>query len=254
MKKILPILFIPAILLVFISVYGYNNNPKTIISKLNNNSDIPISKLRYRINFAGILPVGEAIFETKKTEEYRGQQVYHLTASAQSLNIFAKFFNSYAILNSYVDAQQFNPVLFRQKLVVKDRKDIEKEVIYDQKQGIMSIDGVRRQIFANTQDPLSAMFNVRRMDFDKIKEFEMNINTNQKNYLLKGVAHIKDISIKKKIYKTVLLEAKIIRRDRNPYHKSTITMLLLKEKNNIPILIKAFAGGILINARLIDIQ
>lgn len=253
MKKRLPILFI-IILLLIISIYRYNNNPKIIISKLNNYSNISINKLIYRINFAGVIPIGEAIFESKKTEEFQGRPVYHLTASARSPGIFAKLFSSYAIIDSYIDTQQFNPILFRQKLVVKGRKNIEKEATYDQKQGIMSRDGIRRQILPNTQDPLSALFNVRRMDFDKEKAFEMNINTNQKNYVLKGVARLKDISIQKKIYKTVLLEAEISRRDKNPYHKSKIAMVLLRDRENIPILIKAFAGGFLINAQLIDIQ
>lgn len=241
-------------LLFLASVNIYNNNVKIIISRLDKNGNIHPEKLRYRINFAGVIPIGEAVFDSQKVEEFQGRPVYHLTASARSLGIFSKLFSSYAFLDSYIDTQQFNPILFRQKLVVKGRKNIEKEAAYDQKQGIMSRDGVRRQILPNTQDPLSALFNVRRMDFDKEKEFEMNINTNQKNYILKGIAHPKNIPIQKKIYRAVFLEAEISRRDKNPYHKSKIAMVLLRDKENIPILIKAFSGGFLINAKLIDIQ
>jgi len=254
MKRIFLIFFIIIIIFVFINLY--NNDPRVIISGLSNNGNAHPSELRYKIHFAGVIPIGEAVLKinNKVAEEYQGHPVYHLTASAQSLNIFSQFFSSYAALDSYIDVQQFNPVLFRQKLIVKGQRGIEKEVSYDQKQGIMSMGGVRRQIFPDTQDPLSAIFNVRRLDFDKVKEFEMNINTNHKNYILKAVAHLKDISVKNKIYKTVFLEAEIYRADKNPYHKSRMMMVLWREKNNIPVLIKVFAGGIPINARLIDIQ
>jgi hypothetical protein len=132
--------------------------------------------------------------------------------------------------------------------------NINKEVYYDQKNGIMTLNNIRHQIPPHTQDPLSLLFNTMRMDFDKVEEIEMNINTNQKNYILKGIATQEDIIINKKTYRIVLAKAEIKRRDKNPYHKSNISMVLLNEKENIPILIKVFASGILINAKLIDIR
>jgi hypothetical protein len=209
----------------------------------------------------GVIPVGEAIFQREKTEEYlpsgkrgKGEFVYHLTATARSLSAFSKFFTGYAVLDSYIDRQQFNPMVFKERLLVTGKEGIDKEVIYDQRHGVMSTANVRRQILPNTQDPLSAIFNIRRMDFDKTKEFEMNLNTNQKNYILKGAARLLDISVNKKIYKTVFLEVQISRRDKNPYHKSRIRMVLLKERENLPVLIDIFAGGVFMNACLIDIK
>jgi hypothetical protein len=233
----------------------YGNNIKTIIARLEKDGDIKTGELRFRINFMYVMPAGEAIFAKEKAEEYKGSQVYHLAATAQSLPIYSMFFKSYAVVDSYIDMQQLSPVLFRQKLVVTGRDDLNREIAYDQKEGIMSIAGVRRQILPNTQDPLSAIFNIRRMDFNKVKEFEVNINTNQKNYILKGKAYPKDISINNKTYKIVLLRAEISRRDKNPYHKSKITMVLLRQKEgSIPVFIKVFASGALINARLVDIK
>ncbi len=71
---------------------------------------------------------------------------------------------------------------------------------------------------------------------------------------LVGKTNQQDITINKKTYRIVLVKAEIKRRDKNPYHKSNISMVLLREKENIPILIKVFASGILINAKLIDIR
>jgi len=238
--------------LVFIA---YNNsNIKNIISGLAKKGDIQSGELRYRIYLLGIFPVCEATFGVEKTEEYQGQRIYHLNATAQSLKIFSKFFSGYAILDSYVDIKQLIPMVFKQKIVISGKQSIDREVSYDQKNGIMSIAGVKRQIFPNTHDLLSAIFNIRHLDFDKVKEIKMNINTNQKNYTLKGTAQQKDISIDKKIYKIIVAKARIKRTDKNPYHKSSITMVLLKEKENIPILIKVFASGVLISARLLEIE
>ncbi len=252
MKKILIIFFI--IILFFGFIVYRNGSPGIIISDLLKKGDTKPAGLRYKIYLLGIFPAGDAFLQDKKAEEYKGETVYHLNAVAQSSKVFSRFFSGSAIIDSYVDTEMFNPVLFKQKLVVSSKKDTDREVIYDQRQNIISIGAVRRQTFPNTQDPLSAILNIRRMDFDKIREFEMNINTNQKNYLLKAAVTPGNIKINNKIYKTFTLKSSISRRDKNPYHKSTVTMVLLKDKENIPILIRVFAGGILINAKLVDIK
>jgi len=252
MKKILIIFLISIIILVFIA--AHNNNPRVIISNLIKKGDIETGELRYLMYFFGVFPVGEAVFAVEKIEEYEGQRVYHLNATAQSSKFFSKFYSSLAVLDSYIDIQQLNPAFFKQKMRVTGKQGLDKEVIYDQKDGIMILAGTKRKILPNTQDPLSAVFNIRRMDFNKIKDFQINLNTNQKNYILKGNATVQDILINKKTYKIVLVKTQIARRDKNPYHKSSITMVFLQGKENIPILIKVFASGVSINAKLIDIK
>lgn len=252
MKKILLALLIIILFLAFVA--HYNNNPRIIISNLLKKGIINSDELKYKIYLFGVLPVAEASFIFGKIEEYGASKVYHLNASAQTLNYIHNIFKGSAILDSYVDTREFNPVFFKQQLTKGDKK-INREVFYDQKNGVMSIDNVRRQIFADTQDPLSAIFYLKkRIDFSKTKEIEMSINSNQKNYILKGIANPKDIAINKEAHKAVFLKAEISRRDKNPYHKSKVDMVLLNKGQNIPVLIKVFAGGILINAKLTDIK
>lgn len=251
MKKILFIISVVILIFLFIVM---SNDPKIIIAKLAKKGDLKAGELRYRIKFFGFLPLAEAIIGVEKIEDYKGQKVYHLSASAKTLKVVSKILSGEAVLDSFVDMQGLSPVAFKQRLRVSGKSDVDKEIIYDQKQGIMSIGDVHRQIPSGTQDPLSAIFSLRQMDFDKIKEFEMNINTNQKNYILKGRATPKEMIIEGKTYKTVFLEASISRRDKNPYHKSSIKMVLLCGKENIPISIKVFASGVLLNAQLIDIK
>jgi len=251
MKKIL---FISILIIISVSIFSYHNNndPVLIISVLSKRGEFKPGDLRYRINLLGIVPVGDAVLGLERTEEYNRKKVYHLTARAESTKILSKFFKANVILDSYVDTEKLNPLLFKQRIVIAGRQDIAKEAIYDQNAGIMSIDGVKRQILPNTQDPLSAILNLRRMDLDKIKEFEININTNQKNYILKGTVSLQQVSVNKKIYKTALIKATIKRRDKNPYHQSELTMVLLREKENIPILIRVFASGMVITANLTE--
>lgn len=253
MKKIL---LIAIVIIILASIYSYhnNNNQASIISKLVKKAELKPGDLKYQVNLLGIIPMGDSVLALEELEEYNGKKVYHLTARAESAKILSKFFKANVILDSYVDTEKLNPLLFKQRIVIAGRQDIAKEAIYDQNASIMTIAGVKRQILPNTQDPLSAIFNLRRMDLDRVKEFELNINTNQKNYVLKGSVRPQQISINKKIYKTALLKATIKRRDKNPYHQSELTMVLLREKENIPILIRVFASGMLINAKLIDIE
>ena len=253
MKKIS--LTVLAIIILLSAFIFYNNNsPKLIISSLSRKSNIKSGELVYRVNLFGVIPAADAILKGERLEEHNGQKAYHLSATANSLRCWAKMFAADAVLDSYIDTHTYNPMLFRQKTTLSNGKNINKEVLYDQKSGIMTVDDVKRSILPNTQDPLSLVFNIRHMDFDKIKEFETNINTNQKNYIFKATTQTKNISVNKKTYKTIFLKAIIRRRDKSLYHQSQISIVLLKDKENIPVLIRVFSSGILINARLVDIQ
>jgi hypothetical protein len=221
---------------------------------LNKQGGFRQGELVYRINLLGFIPVGDAVFYAPKEEMLAGRKVYHLTASAKSLKSISLFLSGSADLDSYIDKESLNPVLFRQKISVRGKNDLVREASYDQAQSVMTLAGVKRQILPDTQDHLSAIFNLRRMDFEKTRNYDLNINTNQKNYSLKGSARPGQIVLKGKVYKTVFLEASISRRDKNPYHKSMMSMLLLKDEGNLPIMIKVFASGALINVRLIEIR
>ncbi|MFA5089659.1 MAG: DUF3108 domain-containing protein [Candidatus Omnitrophota bacterium] len=254
MKKMLFILFVAFLLLA--CVFNYNNNPAIIIRNagVKAAADTGFIQLRYRLYLLGVLPVAEAYFQEPLLEDYKGTKVYHLRAKAVNLGWVSPFFSGQVDLDSYIDASNFNPLLFRQRGKVRGRNDMNKEVLYDQVKGVMSIGEVRRQILANTQDPLSAVFNLRRMDFAKNKSFEMSLNTNQKNYVLEGEADLKYISAGREKYKATIVKAEIRRRDKNPYHKSNIDMVLLNEKNNMPVLIKVFASGLFLNAKLVEVR
>lgn len=254
MKKLLVIIFLVLFSLSLIT--WVKSKPGSIISTLTRSGGIKTGELRYRVYILWVLPVGEAVFEPEKAESYQGKKVYHLKAVAQSLSMLSGFFKASAVIESYVEISNFNPLLFKQIISIAGKPTIEKEVSYDQVNNTMTLAGVKREVLPDTQDPISATYNIRHMDFAKTKSVEMNINTNQKNYILEGSAKEEEIEVGGKKYGLVFTKAQIRRRDKNnPYHRSQINMILLKVGNeNIPILIKVFASGFPVTARLVEIK
>ncbi|MFC1674343.1 DUF3108 domain-containing protein [Candidatus Omnitrophota bacterium] len=252
-KKILLIILLSAIVIIALTYYNHSEY-KSVAYSLAVQPKLQSGDLKYKIYFFGIFPVGEAVFSDKGIREFNGTQVRHLTASASSSTIFSRFFSVHAILDSFLDLEDENPLLFRQRLLVTGKEDSLKEITYDQKQHVMTLEGVRREILPGTQDALSAMFRLRGIDFDKSSKIEMNINTNQKNYLLEGAAEARVLSLVGQRCEIITAKAKIRRRDKNPYHKSMVTFVLFKGEENIPILIKVFASGVVVTAKLIDIE
>lgn len=249
----------PAIALVVLGavcalLFYVNTDPGLIISSLAGRGDLKGRELVYRINLFGIIPVAEAVFTQEFPGSYQGQGAYRLGASARPIPLFAGVFKGSASLESYVNALHRDPVVFRQTMIIPGKDTVTKEVWYDQTDLVMTIGEVKRQILAHTQDPLSAIAHIRRMDFEKRKAFEMNINTNQKNYVLSAQASTGEVSAAKQKYRTVALRSDIRRRDKNPYHKSNIDMVLVRDEGNLPVLIKVFASGMFIAVKLTEVR
>ncbi|MCX5694981.1 MAG: DUF3108 domain-containing protein [Candidatus Omnitrophica bacterium] len=252
MKKTL---IIPAALVIFIFLLiRHNNDPGVIIGDLIKNNKPVKGKLVYTANFLNLIPLGEAELFLPQAELYQGLRVWHLAAQANTLKIFSGFFKARAILDSYVDEKSSNPVFFKQIIALTGKGELKKEVFYDQQKEVMTINAIERKILTDTQDPLSAIFNLRKMDFSEVKNFEISLNTNQKNYVLKGRVNLRRININNQRCNIAVVHADISRRDKNPYHKSEVTMVLWQDRDNLPLTIKVFASGALVNARLTDIR
>jgi hypothetical protein len=207
------------------------------------------------VNYLGFLPTGQAELKNMGIEIYQGKEVYHLLAEAKVSKFMSKFLNAKAIINSYIDKNKLHSLRFTQTSILPDKPKDEKEVLYDQEKNIMELRGVRRQILPDTQDPLSAMFYIQHQPLELGKEFDININTNQKNYrLYVKVIRKEEYLVDNKTVRLLLLQGDIRRRDKNPYHKSTFNLWILDNQYKIPILIKAMTNGGLITIRLTDIK
>jgi len=231
-----------------------NNDPAAIVSALAKNGPVKEGNLVYRIYAFGILPVGYARINKETDETYNGSRAYHLSASAESANYLSAFVRATAQIDSYIDPQTHNPLAFKQEVSISNKKSVRKEITYDQQTGTMTMAGVKRQIMPDTQDALSAIYNIRAADFGKTKSLRMLLNTNQKNYLMEGKAATGEIKAAGKTFKLSFASLEIKRHDGNPYHRSKLSIAMLKDYGNIPVLIKIFASGAMINAKLVKIE
>ena len=253
MKKILLIAFVVVIILIAAAVQN-NSNPRIIISKLSTAGQMRPGEYVYRIYLFGFLPIGKAVVGLESQETFQGESVYHMTANASSAELFSSWFKTTASIESYIGKMKLNPLLFRQKITQTGKPDTVKEAVYNQKEGVMTTAKGSRSIPADTQDPLSLVLRLKKMDFNKVQGFEFNLNNNQKNYTVKGNIQRSNIFVDKKTYDLFSVKADISRRDKNPYHKSQLTILFLPAQENIPLLIKVFASGVFVNARLVEIR
>ena len=254
MKKI--ILSLVVILVVF-CIFGVwkNGRHENIIAKLGERALLPEERgLKYRVYFFGIIPMGEGIIEPAKSDYFQEKKAYYLKGAATNLAIFNRIFAASAVIESYVDSDKLTPFIFKQKTKLANWPQMYKEVTYDQTNNVMTLNGVKRKILPDTYDPISAIYAIRKRDLSGVKEIELNINTNQKNYVLSAALEHKEINIKGDKYNLVFAKADIRRRDKNnPYHQTKLDMVILKGKENTPVLIRVFNSGLLIYARLIDI-
>ncbi|MFA5156204.1 MAG: DUF3108 domain-containing protein [Candidatus Omnitrophota bacterium] len=252
MKKIIFLFVITAVICFVIATV--NNDPAAAIYALLKKGPIKEGNLVYRIYAFGFIPIGNAKINKAAAEIYNGNSVYHLSAAAKSANYLSRIFNATGQLDSYIDAQTHNPIAYRQRVSIANKDWAVKEIAYDQQNATMTIAGVKRQILPNTQDSLSAIYNIRLIDLNKVRDFEVFLNTNQKNYLMKGSVSAQTVTAGNKIFKIAVANAEIKRYDGNPHHKSKISIIMLKDHANIPALIKVFASGAMISAKLIEIE
>jgi Protein of unknown function (DUF3108) len=246
-----------ALIILFAIIEISSSNPLSVIkrNKLQDRIIRENSALVFMVDFQGIIPAGEARIRNMGLEPYQNKKAYHLSAKAYPLNIYAKFLHLEAKIDSYVDPDKLSTFKFKQSILLPNKTKQEKEILYDQARNIMELEGVKRQIFPNTQDPLSSMFYIQHQKLELGKEFDLNINTNQKNYqfYIKVVAR-QEYAIGNKKVVVWLLDGIIRRRDKNVYHRTTMKLWVLDGPEKIPILIKTVSNAGLVTARLTGIE
>lgn len=251
-KKVLLAIFL--ILVIFLYVMQSQNNPGSILSKLPAECfKKGATKLYYRVYLFGVLPVGDALIEDGGIKKIDKKALYCLKAGAKSRPWVSKIYPFEVSIESYLDQETMLPVSFRQTIKTKEKEQT-KDVSYDQKNNIMQILDVKRNILPETYEPLSAIWQLRAIDYTLHNNVELNINTNQKNYALTVAATKEQPRVKGLTMPLIRLKSKIFRRDKNPYHQSKIDTIFLDNHEKTPIYIKVFASGMLITVRLTDIR
>ena len=256
MKKKLKSVFLILVAVVFVLslIQIIADSPSLIVKKLEN-KDLNSKTVVLKLKLLGVVPVGIAKIEELGVERFKGSRVYHIKATASMLPYFAKFFKAKAGADSYVDVKKLHSLRFLQHAETPGDYDYNREIIYDQRRKIMKIGDTEREILEDTQDPLSAIFYLRKQEFEVGKEFNVNINTNQKNYLLAAkVLSYKEISIGGEKNRLWLMNAEVKRRNKSRRHKTSVKIWFLDDETKTPILIRIMASGGLIKARLVGVE
>lgn len=249
--------FLLVSVILYVAKESSSNSPVSIIryNGLENESSADSNILVFRVNYLGLIPAGQARLENKGIEFYQGRSVYHLSAEAKPLDFYSKFFKAQAQADSYVDSDKLYTLKFEQILMPPNNPEDKKEILYDQENNFMELRGVKRHILPGTHDPLSAIFYIRHQNLEIGKVFDININTNQKNYQLYAkVIGREEYALGAKRVGVWVLEGIIRRRDKNPYHKTTMKLWLLDNPSKIPVLIKTMTNIGLITTRLTEVE
>ncbi|MFA5361626.1 MAG: DUF3108 domain-containing protein [Candidatus Omnitrophota bacterium] len=255
------LLFVCAVLVLFLSVFIFEssrNNAVKIIRALgleNASAAKILDRKVFLIDLFGGLPVGRAVMTNNGLVTLKDKEVYQCSGQAQTFGLAALLFNAQAKVSSYIDKNTLLPLLFKETLSRPDSPVETKEIVYDHENLIMEVKGIKRQILPGTQDPFSVMYYLSRQSFEPGKEFDMNINTNQKNYrfFLKVSKREEQIVNGRKIG-IWIVKGDIKRRDKSPRHTTNLTMWLLDNGEKTPIFIKVVASGLPVTARLIEVQ
>jgi len=256
-KKLIGTIFILFVITVttLLIVDTMQINPKSIATRLIKSGNLEVKELNLSLKYMKLIPLGAASLKNLGIGKYKGKDVYHLTAEANTLPFISGIFKARARVDSFVDIDYLHSLAFLQHLEVSNKEDEDKEIIYDQTKNIMYFEGKKRVIFPHTQDPLSAIFYIQEENLILDKEIKLFINTNQKNYDLEArVIDKKSYLIDGKEAIIWLVEASIRRHDKSPRHSSKLRIWFLEAKNNIPLLIKVTANIGSITAYLVDAQ
>lgn len=212
-------------------------------------------RLTYRLYLFGLIPVGEASLDNAGIDDFNGRPVIHIVGSGVTAPYLSGLIKGSFSADSYIDSETLYPCLFTQTLKVTGKPDNTRQIAYDQKAGMMTVDGTERDVGPGVRDPLSAFYYLTRMDLDEASgTIGMDVNSNQKTYSLGGTVSKALLKVGNAPFDVVTVKADVRRKDKNPYHTSRLTCVLSKRHANAPVLIKVFAGGVLVTAQLTDFQ
>jgi len=210
--------------------------------------------VNFEIKLFGFLPIGDAIVEEKGLTLFNDKKVYRIALIAKSKKIFSRLIQAELRIDSYVDSESFLPVHYKEILRVSGKDERAKEITYNQHRNTMIAEGKKVKILPNTLDPLSAFNYVRQIDFNNVKYFDLNINSNQKNYIFRGEVDEIRYNIKDREVRVWRLTGYIKRRDKDPYHASRVSVWFLDNKSKTPLFVKIFFPRIFCSARVSNIK
>lgn len=251
-KMILLTVFLGVI--VFAGSQYLTNTPEAVLNSLVKHGRLTKSpqEFRFSVKFLGFIPAGESVINIVSGAADDGKEVYRIFAEAQPAKFIDFFYKVKAKAESIVDKDNLYTLKFTHSLNVAGETKEDKVIFYDQINHVMQREGEKRVILPDTHDPLSAIFYLTRQELAIDKVFDLNINTNQKNYRLYAqVTRKKSIRVENKQFNVYLIKGSINRRDKSPRHSSEFEMWVLDDTVKAPLLINVSTSGLSVIAKAI---
>lgn len=144
----------------------------------------PGEKIVYTLRYMG-LPAGKGIISVEEIKDYDNRRVYSFSGKVRTSDFISLFFEAEGRINSYMDKERFQSLYFSEESQASGHRKNQKVVTYDQENLFLEVEGEKIKILPNTQDPLSAFYLLRLLDYEKIKDgYEINIKTRKRDRTL----------------------------------------------------------------------
>jgi hypothetical protein len=225
------ILFFLILLTIGFLLDFYIFNPQNIYKNISSSQFI-----KYKL-YWWIFPLGEARIIIKENGKYNSKPAILLQAKAKTTGIIDKLLPLKADLQSIVDKRNFLPFVYKETISKKGKKDT-KTVFYDQEKHIMKSKKGKYVILPSTFDPLSGILYISNIISKKKNMLEINVNSNQSNYLVKLEVTNASINFKnERLFKIKGISSR--RKGEKARHRINF-VAYLSEKYHIPISVKVF--------------
>lgn len=167
-----------------LATYRYRLNVKESLSQRTQEVFRPGEKIVYTLRYMG-LPAGKGIISVEEIKNYNDSEVYVISGKARTSDFISLFFEAEGTITSYMDKNKLHSLYFAEESQSSGHRKNQKVVTFDQKNLFLEVDGEKIRILPDTQDPLSAFYFLRLIDYEKIKSgYEINIKTRKRDRTL----------------------------------------------------------------------
>lgn len=236
MKLLIKLLLVFVIVSIFLGLYQNNLN-----NALKNAASSEGKPPKFKVSYAGFIPLGEAVLTNNGRVKIDGKELVHLNAQIRPNRLIEMLYKVRVEVDSFIDKDSFLPSKFAQSLTIPGKEAENKSVFYDQQSHVMEAGKEKRVILADTHDILSALFYLINQDFTVGKKFDININTNQKNYRLLGsVLEKRQVNAGGKVCEIYQVKGSVKRRDKSLRNSSQFDVWILNKPFKTAVFAKVF--------------
>ncbi|MCK5534715.1 DUF3108 domain-containing protein [bacterium] len=205
--------------------------------KVENNAFRVGEKLTFAIKW-GAITAGYSTLEVREILEINGRKVYHIVAKTRSTSFFDKIYKVRDTVETFVDVESICSWRFRKELNEGKYHSL-KETIYDQKNHLAITNGNVVKVVPFVQDVLSALYYLRTHDIEVGEKYDIDVNTDKKNWALRvKVSKEEIVKTKAGKFRTVCIEP-VLREEGIFKQKGRLWIWVTNDSRKMPVLMES---------------